>query len=159
MWTGSEENICKAKELFWNAVHDVVSKKYQFQSVMAVDKQTALFRQAVAMNITQEGFKDNLLRRVALKEIDSRIDDYRCTCGYFTEYTAASLDELDKIIKNKYQTLAYYGFEHSELEQFVLKNRLIGIDRIVPIGHTTDFDLIWDGYDLINTLSRVVSVK
>ena len=159
VWTGSEENICKAKELFWNAVHDVVSKKYQFQSVMAVDKQTALFRQAVAMNITQEGFKDNLLRRVALKEIDSRIDDYRCTCGYFTEYTATSLDELDKIIKNKYQTLAYYGFEHSELEQFVLKNRLIGIDRIVPIGHTTDFDLIWDGYDLINTLSRVVSVK
>lgn len=159
VWTGSEENICKAKELFWNAVHDVVSKKYQFQSVMAVDKQTALFRQAVAMNITQEGFKDNLLRRVALKEIDGRIDDYRCTCGYFTEYTAASLDELDKIIKNKYQTLAYYGFEHSELEQFVLKNRLIGIDRIVPIGHTTDFDLVWDGYDLVNMLSRVVSVK
>lgn len=159
VWTGREENICKAKELFWNAVHDVVSKKYQFQSVMAVDKQTALFRQAVAMNITQEGFKDNLLRRVALKEIDSRIDDYRCTCGYFTEYTAASLDELDKIIKNKYQTLVYYGFEHSELEQFVLKNRLIGIDRIVPIGHTTDFDLVWDGYDLIKTLSRVVSVK
>ncbi len=159
VWTGSEENISKAKKLFWNAVHDVVSKKYQFQSVMAVDKQTALFRQAVAMNITQEGFKDNLLRRVALKEIDSRIDEYRCTCGYFTEYTAASLDELEKIIKIKYQTLAYYGFERNDLEHFVLKNKLKGIDRIVPIGHTTDFDLVWDGYDLINTLSRVVNVK
>jgi hypothetical protein len=32
--------------------------------------------------------------------------------------------------------------------------RFNGIDRIVPIGKTTDFNLIWDGYDLINVLSR-----
>lgn len=159
VWTGCEENIRQSKKLFWDVVHAVVEKKYQFQPVMAVDKQTALFRQAVVMDITQCDDEDNLLRRVELKELDSRIDECRCTCGYFTEYTAASLDELDKIIKNKYQTLAYYGFERSELEQFVLKNRLAGIDRIVPIGHTTDFDLVWDGYDLINTLSRVVRVN
>lgn len=46
----------------------------------------------------------------------------------------------------------------SELESFVLENQLYGIDRIVPIGHITDFDLVWDGYDLIRTLSRVVGI-
>lgn len=160
VWTGSNDNIKKAKELFWNAVHSVVlAKKYQFQAVMAVDKLTAMYKQSVAMDVTSEQTEDNLLRRVEIKSLADNIDEYRCACGYFTEYNASSIDELDSIIKNKYQTLAYYGFEKSELEKFVLDNQLRGIDRIVPIGHTTDFDLVWDGYDLIRTLSRVESVK
>lgn len=159
VWTGMEDNIVKAKELFWNAVHEVVQHKYQFQSVMAVDKQTAMFRQAVSMNITDACDKDNLLRRVELADLNSDIDKYRSTCGYFTEYNAASLEELDKIIKNKYQTLAYYGYTEAELKEFVLKNKIYGIDRIVPIGKTTDFDLVWDGYNLIDTLSREISIK
>ena len=30
-------------------------------------------------------------------------------------------------------------------------------DRIAPVGHTMDFALTWDGYDLIRTLSRRIS--
>ena len=33
-----------------------------------------------------------------------------------------------------------------------------GIDRIVPIGRTMDFSLNWDGYNLINTLSREIEI-
>ena len=29
-----------------------------------------------------------------------------------------------------------------------------GVDRIVPIGRTMDFSLMWDGYDLIRSMSR-----
>lgn len=160
VWTGSDDNVKKAKEMFWNAVHSVVlAKKYQFQAVMAVDKQTAMYKQAVAMDVISVKTEDNILKRVEISDLDERIDEFRCACGYFTEYTASSINILDKIIKNKYQTLAYYCFEKSELEKFVLDNQLRGIDRIVPIGHTTDFDLVWDGYDLIRTLSRVVSIK
>lgn len=159
VWTGMEDNIIKAKALFWDAVHEVVQHKYHFQPVMAVDKQTAMFRQAVAMDIADACDKDNLLRRVKIADLNSEIDKYKCTCGYFTEYNAASLDELDKIIKNKYQTLAYYGYTEAELKEFVLKNKLYGIDRIVSIGKTTDFDLVWDGYNLIDTLSREISIK
>jgi len=35
---------------------------------------------------------------------------------------------------------------------------MVGIDRIVPIGATMDFSLIWDGRNLINTLSREVEI-
>ena len=31
-----------------------------------------------------------------------------------------------------------------------------GVDRIVPVGRTLDFALVWDGHDLIRELSRVV---
>ena len=62
------------------------------------------------------------------------------------------------IVTAKYQTLAYYGIEREELETFVQRNGLTGIDRIVPIGETTAFSLTWDGRDLIQAMSRVVSI-
>ena len=32
------------------------------------------------------------------------------------------------------------------------------VDRIVPMGRTMDFTLVWDGVDLIRTMSRAVQV-
>ena len=96
---------------------------------------------------------------MSIDSLPTDIDAFRCASGYFTEYTAESLDEIADIITRKYQTLAYYGFEKKELQDFVLRNCLTGIDRIVPFGDTTAFSLIWDGNDLINIMSRVVDVK
>ena len=39
----------------------------------------------------------------------------------------------------------------------LLESGIKGIDRIVPVGQTMDFDLIWDGYDLSRDLTRVVT--
>ncbi len=47
----NDPSLTEAKERFWSAVHDHVATKYQLQAVMAVDKLTALYRQAVCMNI------------------------------------------------------------------------------------------------------------
>lgn len=159
VWLGVTNSIAKAKEMFWSALQRIVEQKYTFQDVMAVDKLTALYRQAVVMPTHAEKTKDNLLCRVEIDTLASDIDAFRCASGYFTEYTAESLDEIADIVTRKYQTLAYFGFEKNELEEFVLRNRLTGIDRIVPLGDTTAFSLIWDGNDLINTMSRVVDIK
>ena len=157
IWIGN--HVDEAKKLFWEAVQEVVEQKYQFQEVMAVDKLTALYKQASVMPTSEEPTKNNLLRRVEIKELLNDIDSFRCAGGYFTEYTAKSLDEIAPIVNNKYQTLAYYGFDKQELEDFVLRNRLTGIDRIVPFGETTTFSLTWDGMNLIERMSRVIDVQ
>lgn len=159
LWTGSEAAIEQGKQLFWEAVYAVAKKRYTFQEVMAVDKLTALYKQAAAMPIHEEQTTDNVLRRVALQTLPSDIDAFRCACGYFSEYTATSLDELASIVTPKYQTLAYYGYDHDTLCDFVRRNHLCGIDRIVPLGKTTEFSLVWDGNDLINSLSRIVDIQ
>lgn len=156
VWVGS--HVEEAKQLFWGAVQQVVEQKYQFQEVIAVDKLTALYKQSCAMPTTEEHTKNNLLRRVEIAELPIDIDSFRCAGGYFTEYTASSLDEIAPIVNNKYQTLAYFGFENRELKDFVLRNRLIGIDRIVPFGETTAFSLTWDGMNLIERMSRIVDI-
>lgn len=158
VWTGNKENVEQAKTLFWTAVQRVTEQKYQFQDVMAVDKLTALYRQAAVMPTHDEETKNNLLRRVEIDTLPQDIDSFRCAGGYFTEYTAQSLDEIAPIVNEKYQTLAYYGFEKQDLYDFVLRNRLTGIDRIVPFGETTAFSLTWDGMNLIERMSKIIDV-
>ena len=58
---------------------------------------------------------------------------------------------------NRAQTIGYLGDR-------VIFDKLInlgvkGVDRIVPIGKTMDFDFIWDGYNLFDSFTRKISIK
>lgn len=154
----NNDKLEAAKTRFWEAVHNYTAKKYKLQAVMAVDKLTAFYKQAVCVDIKKEVMPDNVVVRTELGELPMNIEDYRCTCGYFSEYTIDSLDEIAPIITTKYQSLGYYGFERENLVKFVKHNRLHGLDRIVPIGATTAFSLTWDGYNLIEMFSRIPSI-
>ena len=79
--------------------------------------------------------------------------------GFFYEYSAQNLNDIKNLINNRYQTLTYFGINKTELENFVFKNKLNGIDRIVPIGQALDIGLIWDGYDICKILSRIVDIR
>ena len=134
-----------------------MKKRYDVQSIVAVDKLTAFYTQASGRDkVAKTVMPDNLIWRNTLEQLSEDIDGYRCTSGYFSEYHASSVSELAKIINRRYQTLAYYGLPKEELAAFIREVRPSGIDRIVPIGQTTDFSLVWDGYDLIELLSREI---
>lgn len=154
----NNDKLETAKTRFWEAVHNYTAVKYQLQAVMAVDKLTAFYRQAVCVDIKKEVMPDNVVVRTELGELPTNIEDYRCACGYFSEYTIDSLYEIAPIITIKYQSLGYYGFEREDLIKFVKHNRLQGLDRIVPIGETTAFSLTWDGYNLIEMFTRILSI-
>ena len=66
------------------------------------------------------------------------------------------MNDIIHIISNKYQTLTYFGLNKSSLKNFVIDNKLNGIDRIVPIGQALNISLNWDGFDIISTLSRII---
>jgi hypothetical protein len=69
------------------------------------------------------------------------------------------MDELAPYITARWQTLTYYGVGREILSGFVSDNSLKGIDRIVPVGSALDMGVIWDGYDIVRTLSRVVEIR
>lgn len=158
VWVGTADKIEKAKEYFWTALQQYVDRKYKLEPILAVDKLSAFYRQAILSDVIKEENKNNNLWRVRLRELSSDIPQYRCAGGYFSEYSTNDFNDLASIVTTKYQTLAYFGFSKDELQRFVLNNHIKGIDRIVPIGKTTDFSLIWDGYDLITMLSREISI-
>ena len=120
IWLGNKNNVKKAKNIFWDSLYDYVKLNYEVQPVIAVDKLTSFYNQSVSINqIKKIPTHDNLIWRVELKNLIKNVDEYRSSCGYFFEYHASSLSEINKIINKKYQTLAYYGITHNELNEFV----------------------------------------
>jgi hypothetical protein len=159
VWIGNKELCCKAKEKFWNAVHDNISSKYSLASILSVDKLTAQYKCAVELDaVKTEQFQDNLVTRVLLKELPENLNEYTCAGGFYLEYDTENLANIVPVVTRKFQTLSYLGVDAAELRNFVVQNGLSGIDRIVPVGKTADFSLVWDGYDLIGAMSRAVSV-
>lgn len=156
-WIGQKNEIQAAKKVFWEAIHHFTMEKYHIAPVIAVDKLTMDYRAAIELDdIKLENDTDNLFHRIHLKRLVKNIPDYSCPGGSFLEYDDTSLDTLKEIITQKYQTLSYLGGNGQEIAEWVIKNGLKGIDRIVPIGNTADFTVTWDGYDLISTMSRSI---
>ena len=159
IWLGEKKNVNNAKNIFWENLHIIAKSRYEIQSVIAVDKLTALYNQAInSKKLKKIESKDNLIVRVEIDELPKNIDEFRCTSGYFNEYHSSNILEILPIIDQKYQTLAYYGLSKKELNKLI-NSAPRGIDRIVKIGKTTDFSLTWDGYNLIDTLSRIIDIK
>ena len=157
VWLGMADNVRKAQELFWDSLHLVVTEKYQLQPVSAVDKCADAYRfAATSGGCKLEKMEDNLIVRVQLDQLTQGLENARSKCGFFYEYEAKAIEEILPIVNRKFQTLAYFGIDPALLQRFIVENRPTGIDRIVPIGRTLDFSLVWDGYDLIGMLSRMV---
>jgi len=98
------------------------------------------------------------LTRIQVDKLSPELMDYRFNSGYFYEYDAESLTDLLPIATIKSQTVTYYGLTREQIIKFVNDDHPQGVDRFVPVGKSMDFTLVWDGYDLITTLSRIVNV-
>lgn len=152
----------EARERFWGAVLGNASRKYELQSMMAVDKYAHLCEDAIKhreiAHISRQG--GNLLYRAELSVLPAEEKTaLRGKGGYFYEYDLRSLDELCGIVDEKYQTLTYFGIDPEKVRELVISNCLTGIDRIVPVGSAMDIDVIWDGYDIVTMLSRTVDMR
>ena len=155
IWVGTE--IAAAQEIFWRTLHELVRTRYTLQAVQVVDKLTQVYRLGACFEARQIEMPDNLITRVRVAQLTEEIAAYRAGSGFFIEYAAEELSEIRPLCGISCQTLSYYGVDRDSLLQEILAMRPAGVDRIVPIGRTMDFALVWDGVDLIRTMSRVIT--
>lgn len=99
---------------------------------------------------------ENRLYVVNLIEVPNDLRLLKGRFGMFYQMEVNSLEELITCIDTRLQTLTYAGYLKEELVGFLIRNNLKGIDRIVPIGQALLMDLVWDGIDLIGSLSRII---
>lgn len=157
VWLG--ERKTEAKQLFWKMVLDYVKEYYKIAAVQTIGKLNALYKAATALSLKKVEFENPFLTRMQVGELDECLMDYRFNSGFFYEYDAKSLTDLLPIATNKSQTVTYYGLTREQIVKFVNEDHPHGIDRFVPMGKSMDFTLVWDGYDLIQSLSRIVFVE
>lgn len=156
VWVGSKKE--EAKQIFWEHLHELVKEKYVFQPIMGVNKLTTAELLATQFNnIKIIKTKDNLLSRVQLFKVTAELIDFKENSGFFLEYDCDDLMHLKDLCSDRrVQTIGFLG------DQKILRSLLLsgvkGIDRVVPLGKTMDFDLIWDGYNLVERLTRTINV-
>jgi len=156
-WVGNADQVEAAMKRFWAAVSNVVQDQYDLQPVQAVDKFLHLCRTAIDFPEAKSfASKGNHVYRVRLSQLPENIENQRGQCGFFYEHAAETYSCLAEIVGDRYQTLTCFGFDAEKIVDFIRENRLTGIDRVVPVGKALDIGIIWDGYDVVGTLSRIV---
>ena len=158
VWLNTDADVDKAKKLFWEALNKEVSEKYELQPIQAVDKLsmvTELSMKKTGIHLTRE---NNKLFIVDVDELTSDVMDYKMSGGYFFQYNAGSLDEIIPIMGKMCQTVAVFGIDKRSVVAFVLQKGVRGIDRVVDIGDTMGLEFTWDGFRMIEAMSRVVYI-
>ena len=154
IWTGNQTE--EAKIVFWEREYELVKSKYIFQPIQGINKLSKAYLLATNISgVKIETRKDNFIFRVKVSKIVDHLMDYADNSGYFYEYDCKDILELIPIVNNSHcQTIAYIGNRGIFLP--LIEAGVKGIDRIVPIGKTMDFDLIWDGYNLPAFMTRTI---
>lgn len=157
VWMGDKKE--EAKELFWKNENDLVKKKYQFQSIMGINKLTSSYLMAVAQEgVRVEKRDDNYIFRVNVPEVKPELMELKDNSGYFFEYDCNDILEIRDFCNNTHcQTIGFLGEKETIMP--LLISGIKGVDRVVPIGKTMDFDFIWDGYNLVERLTRTIKVN
>ncbi len=155
-WIGEKKE--EAKDDFWRRVHDMAAEEYTLAPVQSVGKLNALYFVAAARKVKQVKTGDMLVTRVVPEEADASLMDYKYNSGFFFEKDIDDLSEIVGVCDLRCQTLTYFGIREADFRKFLEETRPAGIDRIVPMGKSMDFALIWDGYDLIRQMSRRITI-
>jgi hypothetical protein len=159
LWQGTELEVKAAQERFWGAIQALLVSKENLPGIHAVDKYAHLCRTAILIKGAKAAsIEDNRIFRVALDELPENIAEYRGRYGFFFETIDNDFSQLRRIVNAKYQTLTCFGVNSDVLAEMVVLGALPGIDRVVRVGKALDIGVIWDGYDIIRTLSRIIAV-
>ncbi len=158
-FSGEEGKNVNATKYFWDLLAEVSEKK-QLEKSPSIKMQHFLNWSILATKWNVDDFSDNseffTVVHLNVEDIDA---DYRtCGGGFFIESYIGKLSDLIDFGGKSDQTLIYYGFEKEELKSYINNKGSRANLRIVKIGEALNFDVIWDGYNLLYELVKIINV-
>lgn len=149
----------KAAHRFWRAVA-TAAREWEMKEIHASEKFLSVCRYGILYpeikTCRQYGNRVYVLELERLTEETVQI---RGKYGLFTEIWIEQYQELLPVLGKETQSITYYGVNAAEIAQMVQEEGVAGVDRIVPMGKALELSLNWDGWDLIRSLSRVITVE
>lgn len=154
----AKEIVDKAKKLFWDYLEKEADERYEMQPIQAIDKMSMFTELSMKKDGVELKKRSNKLFIIDVDELSSDVMDYKMGGGYFFEFTTDSLDGIIPIMGKNCQTIALMGIDKQDMVDFVMKTGVRGVDRVVEIGDTMGLEFTWDGYQMIEAMSRIVYV-
>jgi hypothetical protein len=82
-----------------------------------------------------------------------------CGGGLLRHLPVARISDLIPFVDEGDQTVTHWGLDPDALRDFASQAGARGVDRVVPIGEALAFDIVWDGFNLIDDMLRRVRVR
>lgn len=159
-WVGpSGEETQRCQEDFAHRLAAAISANdYQLEAGTALAKLGYTYRSVIDSPVEKVAVSQLPLIVLDTSEFPTNQDQF-CGGGVFFQMVIPHLQDLTKHVQRPHQTLVHFGFTQEELFSFATVCNGRGIDRIVPIGQALSFSRFWDGYDLLGSLTRLVTVQ
>lgn len=154
VWIGQKKQ--EARERFWAKMNEIVVRDYPMKPIQAVDKYTTLCKLGMQEHGVRLISENNYIVRVEMSRLDGSFMCYKPGGGYFFEYEAEELSEIVPVLNKSCQTVAVLGIDKRDVKELVFRNGVRGVDRIVLLGQTMGLEFIWDGYKMIEEMTRFV---
>jgi hypothetical protein len=157
-WIGAPEAAESAARDFERALQgEIGRRRFQPPVASAVQRRTYAFGLAASADVRvvleHPGFVGVHLRD------RSALDKDVCGGGLFRHLSIARLSEVLAFVDEGDQTLTHWGLDRDALREFAALAGARGLDRLVPIGQALAFDVVWDGFHLVDDMLRRVRVQ
>jgi Acyl-CoA reductase (LuxC) len=159
IWIGDESTCAAAAERFADELAAVL-REQQFVNDTGAALEVMNFTFVLAAGERRVRIRrlGNELTVADCGLLEPPLDRDHCGHGFFRSYRVDALDQLVPLITRKDQTMTQFGLEAEEIEDLVRRLAGRGLDRLVSVGSALAFGRYWDGYDLLQELTRRVAV-
>lgn len=180
LWRGSDEQIAQAQARFWSSVDAAlthrpftlspaqVSERFLAanSAVLAARRHQAAHQPkpllkephnehaAPALTPAADGSSYLRLSLNCWEELERESHQGN---GLFYELKVTSLEEVLRHCSDQEQTICSLGISAEAWHQALTTTPPRGLCRIVALGRALEFNRIWDGHDLIATMSRALT--
>ena len=161
IWLGSNEENAKASAIFWSHYQDFLSQNVvNNTSGMVMDRLVASSFYTSSNLVSNNNSTNDYPMKLQVKNPSSPlIREAHPGNGLFLEIEKNSIEDIAKEVRDIDQTLSYIGLSEHDIRSLIMKITNRGVDKIVPVGQALDFNLVWDGYDLIEHFSRKIVIN
>lgn len=159
VWRGSADAVEIASRSFWACVEEAsAAPAYGWEPAHAVAKLLAEQGAAADGDSVQILAVPSNRVRVMRCDIAQLERSAGIGNGFFREARVATLPEFVERARPHWQTIVSYGIDPAQWRAAIGQVCPLGIDRIVPVGSALDFDVLWDGKDLLASLTRLTTI-
>ena len=167
-----DQMACSSPSIIFVLGNEKLISKELVNFLSLIDKEIGLFgegsqkafmhlKAATRASLQLEGdivFSGDYLLGIEIKNIQSILDSKLCNHGVVGIVMAKSIDEFKNYISKNAQTMVDVCgnlFDSEKGKEFLLTTALT---RVVQPGNALALDAIWDGHDIIKSISKTVPI-
>ncbi|WP_052341208.1 acyl-CoA reductase [Salinarimonas rosea] len=157
IWLG--KGVEEARASFWRCVSEVVAARYDGPALHAVRRLEFAYALLASGRAAAVLGEREPVTRVWCDALTPDLLDDHPGGGVFVEGAVRDLRDVAPLLRRRCQTISHLGVAPDAIAAMIRESGTRGGHRIVPLGRTMVFSLVWDGHDILRALSRRLVIE